>query len=427
MIDIGTRTVGVVSLATPYFDLALANANLAATRTVLADRYRVVGPDAVVVEPADADAAITQLAAAGVDALVLQAGTFPDGEVPVRLAMALHVPIVVHGIAEPAPRERIALNSLCGVNATTFALSALDHPHAYVVGTPTDPRLVDAVDAALTAAALRGARIGVYGSHPQGFYPSGYDEVGLLRQFGLLVEHISMHGLYPGEARKPAPTPLRHKDGTVVAAERQRELEARYAAAAASFAEHGHVDAITLKDWPELWGMWPVVGWLQDDGYVVAVEGDFHASLTMLTQHTFSRGGTQMLCDLSAVDDAESTLTVWHHGVATSLATEPDAVVHDENAEIVEFPIRPGRATLARIGGHRGGYRIITVDVQITDEPVRLGRAAGLARTLRTPAGEVVDTMLDQGWDHHLVLCYGDWSARWRYFAKIAGVPLVAL
>ena len=129
--------------------------------------------------------------------LVLQIGTFPDGETPARLAEILRVPIIVHSLPEPAPERQVELNSLCGANLATFTLAALDCPYSWVHGDPAEAsvstRLCAHLDAALALADLRGLRMGLIGYRAPGFYPCVFDELLLRRKLGIAIQHIGLN------------------------------------------------------------------------------------------------------------------------------------------------------------------------------------------------------------------------------------------
>ena len=89
------RCLGLLSIGVPYFDVDTANRHLVATRRLLEPHYRLVGPAEIVTDPGALDAVIDEFQAAQIGALLLQIGTFPDGEAPARLADRLSVPVVV--------------------------------------------------------------------------------------------------------------------------------------------------------------------------------------------------------------------------------------------------------------------------------------------------------------------------------------------
>ena len=93
----------------------------------------------------------------------------------------------------------------------------------------------------------------------------------------------------------------------------------------------------------------------------------------------------------------------------------------------MEYTLKPGQATLARIGLYKGQLRLLTIGVEMLDRRVTLRRAAGLARPVNTPAGEVVERMLGDGWEHHPCLIYGDVEEELAAVARLAGLPHTAL
>jgi L-fucose isomerase-like protein len=189
---------------------------------------------------------------------------------------------------------------------------------------------------------------------------------------------------------------------------------------------------IAIKDWPEFFeaevegGFWPALGWLQEDGIVLAPEGDVNAAVTMALQHNLS-GGIPTLVDIGAWEDEDSALLLWHYAGAESLARDPAEIRFDRFGREVEYTFKPGPATLARLGLCRGQLRLLTIAVEMQDQRVTLRRAAGWAHTVRTPAGDVVQRMLDEGWEHHPCLVYGDLTVEFAAIARLAGLAHTAL
>lgn len=435
-------TIGLVSLAAPWFDTAAAQSYLDATRRWARADYDVVGPSELVFDRTGVEGAIAALreAPGPVEALLLQIGTFPDGTAPARLAEATGLPVVVHSLPEPSLTHDVPLNSLCGANMSTFTLSALRHPHSFVHADPADPagakRLAQHLRAAVTWRRLRGQRLTLLGFRAPGFYPCVFDELLLRRRLGVAVEYLDLDAVrrrLDPAVRKPAP---HQRFPTIGGGELSPEavgwLEAHYAALDAALADGSH-DLVAIRDWPELerfdpaipGGLWPALGWVQDDGIDLAPEGDVNGAVTTRVARSLS-GDLPFFTDISAWDDEATTLTLWHYGGATGLARNPAEVRFADDGRGVEFTLKPGTGHLIRIGLRDGDLRMLSVGVEILDQRVTLGRAAGLART-RTPAGEVVRHLLDDGWEHHFTLLYGELDEAIRAFAKQAGLPLTEL
>jgi L-fucose isomerase-like protein len=436
-------TVAVVSLITPWFDTAAAEAYLRGTRVRVGRRFTVVGPERPIVTRSDLDGALAAIAAAPTppSALLLQIGAFPDGAATTRVAEACRVPIVVHSVPEPSLATSVPLNSLCGANMATFTFTHLGLPHSWVHADPEDEAGGDLVEQHLRAACalngLRGARLSLVGSRAPGFYPCVYDELLLRRRFGVEVEYVDPHEVRRRvdlERRRPAPQrsfPM--IGGGELSAEAVAWMEAHYAALWDALTSGGH-DMVAIRDWPELetfdptipGGLWPALGWVQDDGIDLAPEGDVHGALTGRVASALG-DARPFFTDVSAWDDASSSLTLWHYGGPTSLSRDPLAIRFGPEGRNVEFTLKPGRGHLIRIGLGTSGLRMLTIEVEVEDRAVTIGRAGGVARTLRTPAAEVIRTMLDRGWEHHVTLLYGRRTEAIRAFAKQAGLPLTEM
>jgi L-fucose isomerase-like protein len=433
------RRLGILSIGVPYFGVAVATDYLTATREVLEPHYHLVGPAEMVVDPGALGAVLDEFQAAHVGAILLQIGTFPDGEAPARLADRLDVPVVVHALPEPHLDHEVTLNSLCGANMTTFTLTALDRPHLFCFGDPRDPaaqqELLATLNAATSLSALRGSRIGLIGFRAPGFYPCTFDELLLRRVLGLAIDHIALSELAReldrGERRKAPRTHFPCIEGGELPAEAVERME-RYFGALTNVVANSDRQVIAIKDWPEFFeadvegGFWPALGWLQEDGIVLAPEGDVNAAVTMALQHNLT-GGIPTLVDIGAWDGDASTLLLWHYAGAESLARDRSEIRFDLFGREVEYTFKPGPATLARIGLYRGELRLLTIAVEMQAQRVTLRRAAGWARTLHTPAGEVVQHMLAEGWEHHPCLVYGDLSAEFAAIAQLAGLAHTAL
>jgi L-fucose isomerase-like protein len=433
------RNLGILSIGVPYFGVATATDYLVATREVLEPHYRLVGPAEMVVDPGALDAIIDEFQAAHVGAVLLQIGTFPDGEAPARVADRLDVPIVVHALPEPHLDREVTLNSLCGANMTTFTLTALDRPHLFCFGDPRDPAaqrdLLARLNAATSLSALRGSRIGLVGFRAPGFYPCTFDELLLRRTLGLAIDHIALSELAReldrGERRKAPRTRFPCIEGGELPAEAIERME-RYFAALTNVVAASDQQVIAIKDWPEFFeadvegGFWPALGWLQEDGVVLAPEGDVNAAVTMALQHNLT-GGIPTLVDVGAWNDDDSTLLLWHYAGAESLARDRAEIRFDLFGREVEYTFKPGPATLVRIGLYHGQLRLLTIAVEMQERRVTLRRAAGWARTVHTPAGDVVQRLLAEGWEHHPCLVYGDLTDEFAAIARLVGLAHTAL
>ncbi len=432
--------VGLISVGVPWFDQDVASQNLEATRTWLERFWMVVGPTHVVVDAPALEASIQDFLTVNRPAvLIIQIGTFPDGEVPLRIAERVRVPIIIHSLPEPKIDKRIAINSLCGANLTTFTLTEMGFAHKAIHGFVSDPKvqvqMAAYIRAGLVLAELQQKRIGLIGFRAPGFYPCVFDELLIRRSFGVGIDHIPLSEvvleLQKGN-QKPAPVQnFPRIEGGELPAASVESIEKYYTALGAVLERSGH-GLFAIKDWPEIMGLedpggiWPGLGWLLDEGFLLAPEGDVNAALTMAILHGLT-GSTPFFADISAWDDESNALALWHYGGAPSLARDPQEICYGEEGREVQFTLKPGRGTLVRFGYHHQQFRILAISVEMLDKKVQLRRAGGWAQTVKQPARDVVQTMLDDGWEHHVVLTYGEILPELRAISRFTGIPLTEL
>lgn len=433
--------LGLVSVGVPWFDVALAEKFLGATRAVLAERFDVVGPGAVITSETELRDALATMRAADVQAAVFQLGTFPDGSTPAQTAETLGVPIVLSGFPEPLDGGRVPNNSLCGLNMATYTLTELGYSHSYVFcdpGTEAGARqLLSNASAAVALRELRGSVVGLLGYRAPGFYPATFDELLLRRTFGVRVEHVGIqevtHRVKGGSFRQPPATSFPTIEGGELGSDAVEWLGRYYGALHEAVSNHD-IRAWAIKDWPEMApfdpeipaGIWPALSWLQDDGYNVAPEGDVNGAITMELLARLS-GNQPFFADISGVNAERSTLELWHYGGGTKLARSANEIRFSADGRELEFSLKPGRGVLVRLGYSRGAYRLLLIEVEVLDERVTLRRAGGRVVTTRTNAATVVDALLDGGWEHHVSFVHGELTEDVRAFAKLAGLELTWL
>jgi L-fucose isomerase-like protein len=93
----------------------------------------------------------------------------------------------------------------------------------------------------------------------------------------------------------------------------------------------------------------------------------------------------------------------------------------------MEFPLRPGRVTLARLTqAGDGAYRLVIGGGEMLAAPMSYSGTSGVLRFDR-PAAEVLDMIMRAGLDHHISLTYGDYTDELRALAGMLGLPVLEL
>ena len=143
------------------------------------------------------------------------------------------------------------------------------------------------------------------------------------------------------------------------------------------------------------------------------------------------------ITDLVSIEAASDSAVLWHCGLAPVSMADPQreilGTVHSNRKLplLFEFPLKPGRVTLARL--HRtaldngtAGYQLVIGGGEMMRAPKSFTGTSGVLRFDR-PATEVLDTILRMGLEHHVSIVYGDYRAELRSFARLVGLEVVEL
>lgn len=139
MMDAPAR-LGVVTLASPSFDLALAAVKRQQALATL-DRtgYRILGSRGLLLDRAGVLRAAGSLATAKLDLLLLLQLTCTEPAATLRLAWAIGAPVVLWGFPEARTGGPLRLNSLCGITQAAAALHGAGVPFRYLYAAPDEP------------------------------------------------------------------------------------------------------------------------------------------------------------------------------------------------------------------------------------------------------------------------------------------------
>jgi len=411
------------------------------------DSVELCTVDNLIVESPDADAAIADLRAQNIDALVILSGTFALGGLAQQLAQAFgDKPILLWGWPEPAEQTgKLRLNSLVGMHVNASNLYKLGYRPITLYAALDDPQTMATITRFAHIAGiqrdLRQARIAIIGGHAPGFDNLGVDKLQLRRALGVQVIDI---GLQTIVARAQAITTERAKSASGEMLEKfddvteltlaQSELFAALVIALREFAAENKFDALSLKCWGDLADTYGIAGcgvvsYLHNDGVVTGCEGDVMGTLTTLIAQRLT-GEPPFLTDLVAVERERNTAFLWHIGCAPLSQADPKQATHlfshfaGGKGVTAGFALKPGRVTILRVGDDgSGNVRIIATT----------GRALETEMNIRGTVSRVefdgsVSTFLDEllanGWEHHLVMAYGEIVPELEMLARALNVPL---
>ena len=464
-------TYGVAVLARPTFDVPFAEATKERAFAALeAAGIRTVGPRGLLFDRAAAEQAVAEIAAAGpIDLLLILQVTFTDATMTVKLAREATVPLAVWALPEPRIGGRLRLNAYCGLNLAAHALGRADVPHGSLYADPDAPGIGEslralarahaipastakptaAADAAADAAAARvlgalaDSKITVVGRHPDGFDTCEYDPALLARLTGMRVDQVELPDLF---ARARATDPAR------VAAVRER-VEAQVAGVTEVDAEQldrsfrvfcaledvqrdTGAKGLAVRCWPEMFTEYGCaacgpMAMMNQKKVPSACEADVNGSMTQLILQELA-GEPAWMADLVDITAADDTAVLWHCGLAPLSMCDPEfkpeATIHTNRRMplLHQFPIKPGRITLARLSRSRNALKLVIGGAEVLRAPMAFTGCSGTVRFDR-PAGEVSQRILDEALEHHFALAYGDHREALRALARRWQIPVLEL
>jgi L-fucose isomerase-like protein len=398
------------------------------------------------------DATAARAAAAGFkdyppDILLLFQATFADSTISMALAEAVDAPLLLWALPESPSGGRLRLNSLCGINLGAFALKKAGRRFRYAYASPGDAAVLVQVESLARAGralrTLRETRVGVIGQHPDGFDPCHYDAGRLSRLLGVEVVPFEL----PAFFERIRSQPVEHVEAELASLSQTlpnlAELDQKAVRGTLStlealrgLAQAEGLGGVAMRCWPEFFtdlgcAACGAMSMMSDSGVPCSCEADVNGTITQMILQGVS-GEPAFGTDLVSANLEEDTVVVWHCGLAplsmADPAVRPRGTVHSNRKLplLMEFPLRPGRVTIARLSEASGGYRLVVGRGEMLQAPMSFTGTSGVLRFDR-PAAEVLDVILTQGLEHHLSLTYGDHVPALLAVGEMLELPVVCL
>lgn len=385
------------------------------------------------------------------DLIIAHFLTFALGVIVPMFARRLNVPVVLWSMKEPDPAGgRLQNNSFCAANMNAHFMYRMHVPYFHIHAFPNtkeaNDALVRAIKVTRCAAMLKKLRIGVIGGRVPGFFTSSCSEMLLRTKIGAEVKYITQHEvittaekLNPDELEEAKKTilsdaPCHETDGPT---DKQLEKSAALFAAVGKMKDKFAVNTFAMRCWPEfidddLYGIavCSTIGHLTNHGLITACEGDVYGAVTMQMTRELS-GELPFFCDLVIMEGDYAV--AWHCGAAPCSICKSGFTAQLRKSSTVdgggvkgvtnEFPLKPGRITLVRLGETRDGdgFRMLIApgdgldtDLFVRGNPLKIKLDAG--------CDKMREEIIGNGWEHHYTLCYGDQTEALTDLCKILNI-----
>lgn len=441
-------TLGFIAIARPTFDVNLA----AEMSQQVYERLQSAGfalsgtPDLVLSLDA-VETAAQALLDDRPDLLLLLQASFADSTMALRLADLAELPLLLWALPEARVGGRLRLNSFCGINLAGHGLTRAGYNYEYVYAAPGDEAALAKVRAIAAAAQvkrrLRGARIGRVGENPAGFDTCLVNEAMLKERLGLEVIQLDLEEVFEHAraVQPPAVAAVMERVKSQVAGLEAVDASAVQGTLSAyvtlrDTAGERQLDGFAVRCWPEFFtdlgcAACGAMSMLSNERTPCSCEADVNGTITQLILQWIS-GEPAFGSDLVSFDLDEDLAILWHCGLAPLAMADPDAqpeaTIHSNRhlPLLMQFPLRPGRVTLARLSEATGEPRLVIGSGEMLKAPPSF---TGTTGTLRFDSGAaaVLDTIMCEGLEHHLSLTYGDHAAALEALARMLKLPVLRL
>lgn len=419
----------------------------------------------MIISREDAVRAVAAMEEQRVDFLLVLHVSYSSGYLAPVLSKIRNANVGFWAIPEGAVDGAVPFNSLCSINMhrgiVAHYLRDYHIPVKWFFGNADDEnfvrRLTVTVRALTAVKNLRSSRIALVGGVAPGFNDLYDDERNLNRRFeGLYFNRLHEYAEIKDRA-------LRYDEAEIAPiaqqmvtcscgysdkeAEKKLMISARFYKAYADFIKENHYDALAVSCWPKFqddfgYSVCSVVGQLNDEGTIMACEGDVMSAVSMLALKYISGGDVPTLMDLSAYDESDNTVLLWHCGPTAARYCEKSG--YRLGCNYSGMAHEPGKGVTARVG--------VTRDMVFDDNPLSVMRLTGECSSYFQMGGrftqhdkpsfygsrgwcgdltlngepivvkDLMNTILCRGFQHHYPVILGDYTDEIREFAAWSGL-----
>ena len=442
--------VGVVFLGRrrPGFDMDWGKQMEARVRGSLAKSdFEFFEPSEKAVDDPSLRRVMAECEAQKIDALVLLQTTMGDARLSQTLAQLWPDPLILWATPEKPDGDMISSCSLVGAHCWASVLRQMGHAFEVVYGDPdaaeTQKQFSEAVRLAITVRRLKKVRLGIIGGQAPGYFAMSPDPFVIHRATGAQVQSFSLIDFsnavneltaeaVAADVAKVKALGLPHKDTT----DDDLPMSSRLYLAIKSFFENENLDALTIREWPEMpnvFGQWPyfAVARLADEGRAIGIEGDADGALGAWLVESLGLGR----CYLSDwLEHDDKTITLWHGGAAPMSLCEPvgkpggPQIAKHFNIKkpaVMEATLRAGMpVTIYRFWRCDGKYFLTAREGETLKPKRHLMATNGLAKMNCDPR-EWFEELCHAGMPHHVAVIGGHHAALLERLARALNIQTI--
>jgi len=462
--------VGTSQLSFPgNKEAAFANCARAMEKHAVDMNFDLVVYSQTVINREDAIEAVKFMEAEKIDFLMVQHTSYTAGQVAPVMAKIQNANVGFWAIPEGEAIEgAVPFNSLCSINMHMGIVAHYlrDYKikvkwfYGYGEDSEFTRRLQITVRALTAIKNLKCARIGLVGGVAPGFNDLYDDERNLNKRFeGIYFNRLHEYSelkdkamSYSEEEIKPVVCDMLANSCGYAdeAAKSNIETAARFYLAYKEFIAENNYDALAVSCWPKFqddfkYSICSVIGQLNDEGTVMACEGDVLSAVSMLALKYISGDEVTTLMDLSAFDEKDDTVLLWHCGPAAAryctkngykLGCNYSGMAHEPNKGVTarcgvarDMIFDDNKITVMRLSGecdkmlHMGGEFMLSDKFSFHGSRGWCGNLTLNGEKISSK--DLLNTILTTGFQHHFPLVIGDYTDEIKEFAAWTGLRTI--
>ena len=458
--------IGILALGRGTFDIEFANQKLAECINFLENSsHKFIGTGNLLLESEETYEEIKKLKNEHLDFFLIIQVTFTDASMTVKIAKEFNINFGIWAIPEPRIGGRLRLNSFCGLNLASHALSLNHIPFQWLYEDPKslkNENFETFIDCKITSAQPKAIfynntsedaekitkkvssyKIAKIGDHPEGFDTCRYEKNKIESLSGVTVHEFTLDKLFQtaksvdkNDVQKTYNEVNNEISSLHSVNKSELDLSLRLKSSLEIIKNTENFDAFAIRCWPETFTEYggAVCGpasMMSENKVPCACEADVYGSLTQLILQEAS-GSQVFLTDLVDIDINDNTGVVWHCGQAPlSMCDEnfkPQATIHTNRKMplLFEFPLKPGIVTLMRISQAFGEEKMIISKGQMLKRTMAFTGTSGVLQFDRN-SNDVLKDIISSGLEHHMALTYGDHTKTLKEVASAMKIPVLEI
>jgi L-fucose isomerase-like protein len=445
----GILRIGFAPLARTTFDIPLAGeVTQIARKTLLDAGFVLIEPENLITGISAAQEFGTILAEDPPDLLLVLQATFADSTMAMALVEAVDAPVFLWAVPEDHTGGRLRLNSFCGINLAGHALTRANFRYEHIFIAPDDPEAVKEITILAKASRARyilgKSRLGRVGENPDGFETCLLDVNKIEKIFGLeVVQYKLENDIFP-YTKKIKPDVVDHiynqldqrVEGLGDLEPAATRVTLQVYEALRQISKRDNLGGYAVRCWPEFFtelgcAACGAMSMLSDELTPCSCEADVNGTITQMILGSIS-GTPAFGTDIVSLDEDRDAVVIWHCGLAPLSMADPEArkgvTIHSNRKLplLFEYPLKPGKVTVARLTESSGGYRLVVGSGEMVRGPLSFSGTSGLLR-FDVPARDILNLILSEGLEHHISLTYGEHVAELLMLADLLNLPVLNL